>query len=90
MSAGGGGGILSGGARQLLKDNAQKRAEALAEALANKREATAETARVAKDAETAKIEGERMSVGSKSRTLLTSPSGLSEDDSISKRSLSGF
>lgn len=49
--------------------------------------AAAESARV-QAAETAAIESERMSAGSKSRTLLTGPAGLEdEEQSISRRTL---
>jgi 2-keto-3-deoxy-L-rhamnonate aldolase RhmA len=42
-------------------------------------------------AENQKTESERMAVGSKSKTLLTSAMGLEDDeDSISKRALMGF
>lgn len=41
-------------------------------------------------AETARIEGERMSAGSKSRTLLTGPAGLEDEESgITRRTLQG-
>lgn len=42
-------------------------------------------------AENQRIESERMAVGSKSKTLLTSAMGLEDDeDSVSKRALMGF
>lgn len=42
-------------------------------------------------AENSRIEGERMNAGSASRTLLTGPAGLEdEEDSISRRTLAGF
>lgn len=75
------------------KGKQQKKADAAnAESDGIARKAAAAASASAATAETARIEGDRMNSGSKSRTLLTGPAGLDDEEenkSISRRTLSG-
>lgn len=76
----------SGKASQMKKDAAAESARQMGMAQA----AEAEKSRQAQAAESARMDSERMSAGSKSRTLLTGPAGLDEEESITRRTLAGY
>ena len=78
--------LASGKIDQMKKDQKKQAQRAEAEFQAGE----TEKRRQAQVAENNRIEGERMKVGSGARTLLTGPKGLDEEESITRRTLSGF